>query len=397
MIKAKSTIFAPVKQLIKHTENMSATTVLLILSCCATAHLVIACVLALYARHRIEYLCLAWINGIFGFSLVGAAFFSAIIGSTQPDAMHPLMMLYLVAVCYLQSIYPLSIPMPAFLQWKRMWTYASPAILLIVLYGGVMLFRGRQVILHSASDLWQNFFNIGVLLRLASLILSLYYIANIFMLPHRMARHANVPRYMLGYCLALGISALYYCVCAIHYDIRLMMVYVIIFTLLNLYLAFRTLETMALNLPKPIIKEVKEEPAPEEVAKAEQEDFNEANLLRFQRIQLWMQNHKEEWKDNTFGRDRLCEAVGYNRHLVLQSVRSQGFYNTHEYINSFRIEELKRMVRKGEAKTISECCDAGFGTIKTVRSSFERSEGRPFDEWFKEQLKERTSKAATEQ
>ena len=55
------------------------------------------------------------------------------------------------------------------------------------------------------------------------------------------------------------------------------------------------------------------------------------------------------------------------------------------------------MVRKGEAKTISECCDAGFGTIKTVRSSFERSEGRPFDEWFKEQLKERTSKAATEQ
>ena len=212
MIKAKSTIFAPVKQLIKHTENMSATTVLLILSCCATAHLVIACVLALYARHRIEFLCLAWINGIFGFSLVGAAFFSAIIGSTQPDAMHPLMMLYLVAVCYLQSIYPLSIPMPAFLQWKRMWTYASPAILLIVLYGGVMLFGGRQVILHSASDLWQNFFNIGVLLRLASLILSLYYIANIFMLPHRMARHANLPRYMLGYCLALGISALYYCV-----------------------------------------------------------------------------------------------------------------------------------------------------------------------------------------
>lgn len=119
MIKAKSTIFAPVKQLIKHTENMSATTVLLILSCCATAHLVIACVLALYARHRIEYLCLAWINGIFGFSLVGAAFFSAIIGSTQPDAMHPLMMLYLVAVCYLQSIYPLSIPMPAFLQIGR--------------------------------------------------------------------------------------------------------------------------------------------------------------------------------------------------------------------------------------------------------------------------------------
>lgn len=368
---------------------MSATTILLIISCCATAHLVITCVLGLYARHRIEYLCLAWIDGIFGFALMAAACFSATIGVKQPGALHPLMMLLLVAVCYLQSIYPLSIPMPAFLQWKRMWAYARPAIVLIALYACTMVFGGKQVVLLSPDDLMHNFQNVGVWLRLASMVLSIYYIVNIFRLPHRMARHSDVPRYMLGYCLALGISAVYYCVCAVYYDVTLVMIYLIIFTLLNLYLAFRTLETMAINLPKPVIREVKKEPAPEEVAKAEQEDFNEANLLRFQRIQSWMQNHKEEWKDNTFGRDRLCEAVGYNRHLVLQSVRSQGFYNTHEYINSFRIEELKRMVRKGEATTLSDCCDAGFGTIKTVRSCFERSEGRPIDEWLKEQLSKR--------
>lgn len=376
---------------------MSATSILIIISCCATAHLVITSVLALFARHRVEYLCLAWINGIFGFTLLGGAFFSDAISIKTPDSMHPLMMLYLVAVCYLQSIFPLSIPMPAFLQWRRMWEYASPAIVLIVLYVVGMLFGGKQVTLQTADDLWRNIFNIGVLLRLASLGLSLYYIANIFRLPHRLARHSNVPRYMIGYCVALGISVLYYCVCTIHYNITMMMIYVIIFTLLNLYLAFRTLETTALTLPKPVIQEVSAEPAPEEVEKAEKEDFNEANLLRFQRIQSWMQDHKEEWKDNTFGRDRLCEAVGYNRHLVLQSVRSQGFYNTHEYINSFRIAELKRMVRHGEATTLAECCDAGFGTIKTVRSCFERSEGRSLDEWLKEQVKERTSKAATEQ
>ena len=376
---------------------MSATSILIIISCCATAHLVITSVLALFARHRVEYLCLAWINGIFGFALLGGAFFSDAISIKTPDSMHPLMMLYLVAVCYLQSIFPLSIPMPAFLQWGRMWEYASPAIVLIVLYVVGMLFGGKQVTLQTADDLWRNIFNIGVLLRLASLGLSLYYIANIFRLPHRLARHSNVPRYMIGYCVALGISVLYYCVCTIHYHITMMMIYVIIFTLLNLYLAFRTLETTALTLPKPVIQEVSAEPAPEEVEKAEKEDFNEANLLRFQRIQSWMQDHKEEWKDNTFGRDRLCEAVGYNRHLVLQSVRSQGFYNTHEYINSFRIAELKRMVRHGEATTLAECCDAGFGTIKTVRSCFERSEGRSLDEWLKEQVKERTSKAATEQ
>lgn len=368
---------------------MSATTILLIISCCATAHLVITCVLGLYARHRIEYLCLAWINGIFGFSLTAVACFNAIIGIRQPGALHPIMMLLLVAVCYLQSIYPLSIPMPAFLQWKRMWSYALPAIVLIVLYMLTMLLGGKQVLLYSGTDLKHNFLNVGIWLRVASMGLCLYYIINIFRMPHRMARHADVPRYMIGYCVALGISALYYCICAIYYNITMLMIYLGIFTMLNLYLAFRTLETMALSLPKPVIREVKEEPATEEVAKAEQEDFNEANLLRFQRIQLWMQKHKEEWKDNTFGRDRLCEAVGYNRHLVLQSVRSQGFNNTHEYINSFRIAELKRMVKRGEASTLSECCDAGFGTIKTVRSSFERLEGRPIDGWLKKQLEER--------
>lgn len=368
---------------------MSATTILLIISCCATAHLVITCVLGLYARHRIEYLCLAWINGIFGFSLTAVACFNAIIGIRQPGALHPMMMLLLVAVCYLQSIYPLSIPMPAFLQWKRMWSYALPAIVLIVLYILTMLLGGKQVLLYSGTDLKHNFLNVGIWLRVASMGLCLYYIINIFRMPHRMARHADVPRYMIGYCVALGISALYYCICTIYYNITMLMIYLGIFTMLNLYLAFRTLETMALSLPKPVIREVKEEPATEEVAKAEQEDFNEANLLRFQRIQLWMQKHKEEWKDNTFGRDRLCEAVGYNRHLVLQSVRSQGFNNTHEYINSFRIAELKRMVKRGEASTLSECCDAGFGTIKTVRSSFERLEGRPIDGWLKKQLEER--------
>lgn len=368
---------------------MSATTILLIISCCATAHLVITCVLGLYARHRIEYLCLAWINGIFGFSLAAVACFNATIGIRQPGALHPMMMLLLVAVCYLQSIYPLSIPMPAFLQWKRMWSYALPAIVLIVLYMLTMLLGGRQVLLYSGTDLKHNFLNVGIWLRVASMGLCLYYIINIFRMPRRMARHAIVPRYMIGYCVALGISALYYCICTIYYNITMLMIYLGIFTMLNLYLAFRTLETMAFSLPKPVIREVKEEPATEEVAKAEQEDFNEANLLRFQRIQLWMQKHKEEWKDNTFGRDRLCEAVGYNRHLVLQSVRSQGFNNTHEYINSFRIAELKRMVKRGEASTLSECCDAGFGTIKTVRSSFERLEGRPIDGWLKKQLEER--------
>jgi AraC-like DNA-binding protein len=160
------------------------------------------------------------------------------------------------------------------------------------------------------------------------------------------------------------------------------MIYVIIFTLLNIYLAFRTLENIAIHLPQPALIEVEEEPTEDVVEKAAMEDFNEANLLRFKRIEFWMQNHKEEWTNNTFGRDRLCEAVGYNRHLILQCVRSQGYNNVHDYINRYRIEELKYLISKGKISTLGEVVDAGFGTVQTARSCFLKLEGITLDEYW---------------
>jgi transcriptional regulator GlxA family with amidase domain len=167
------------------------------------------------------------------------------------------------------------------------------------------------------------------------------------------------------------------------------MVYVVMFTFANMYLTFRVLETMAVNLPKPVIEAVESEPSEEEIKKAEREDFNEANIQRFHRIQYWMQTHKEEWTDNTFGRDRLCEAVGFNRHLVLQSVRSQGFNNVHDYINSYRIAELKHLVQTGKATTVNECLAAGFGTSKTVRSCFQKIEDMSLDDFLDNQKTQR--------
>ncbi|MDD6129530.1 MAG: hypothetical protein PUB62_02810, partial [Prevotellaceae bacterium] len=106
--------------------------VLLTLACAATVHFVVACVMSLYARHKIQYLCLAWVNGIFFAFLVLAAFYSGKIAAGAPGALHPVMLLSLVVTCFLQSIFPLSIPMPGYLQWGRMWRYALPAIVLIV-------------------------------------------------------------------------------------------------------------------------------------------------------------------------------------------------------------------------------------------------------------------------
>ncbi len=360
---------------------MTPYAILLTLACSATAHFVMACVISLYARHKTEYLCLAWINGIFTFTLLGATFFSDIIACGQPGVLHPLMLLFLVGTTFLQSIYPLSIPMPGFLQWGRMWRYASPAIVLIVTYSLLKLLGGRIVVLHSLSDIPVNVVSSDVLLRLAALCLSIYYTVNIFRLPHRMAHNANVPHYLLGYCFFLGLSVLYYTFMTIVYSPLLLAVYIGMLTVLNMYLSLRVLETMALSLPKPGIEEVKEAPAgvtPE----TEEEDFNEANLQRFQRMEFWMQNHKEEWTDNTFGRDRLCREVGYNRHLVLQSVRSRGFNNVHDYINTYRIRELKRLVERHEISTVSECMAVGFGAVKTARTCFEKHEGESLDSFL---------------
>ena len=367
--------------------NMNSNSILLILACSATAHLVVSATTAIYARHKVQYLCLAWVNGIFGFILTAVAGISDMIADGKPGIMHPAMILPLLCGVYLQSIFPLSIPMPGFLQAKRMIKYASPVLALIAVYSIARLLGSNIIIMRDFQEVAQNLLSSDVLLRILALGTSIYYIVNIFLLPKRLVHKTDIPSYLIGYCVCLGSSVVFFSIVSIFYDPTALMIYVIIFTLLNLYLAFRTLEEMAVHLPQPAMIEVMEEPTEDTVEKAAKEDFNEANLLRFKRIEFWMQNHKEEWTDNTFGRERLCQAVGYNRHLVLQCVRSQGYYNVHEYINRYRIEELKRLITKGKISTLGETTDAGFGTIQTARSCFLKLEGITLDEYWNKQKK----------
>lgn len=366
--------------------NMSLSTISLILACCSTAHLVIACVLAIYARYKIEYLALTWIMAIFAIVMIVCMPFHNFLNGT-PGLMHPLMLLSLTAICFLQSIYPLSIPMPAYLQWGRMWKYASPAIILYSTYCLAFLCGMKPLHLNSFHDILTHWYSIDLWLRLAALLLSIYYIVNILRLPVRLTHGTELPRYLKGYCSVLSGSVIFYMVCTMWYSPLLIAIYLIIFSLLNLYLCFRTLETMAIQLPKPTIEKVEEEPKPEVIAKAEREDFNEANRQRFQRVEYWMQNHREEWTQSTFNRDMLCEQVGVNRHLLLQCIRSQGYNSTHEYLNTYRCEELKRLILHGQVHTIGETSNAGFGTTKTARSVFMNLTGQSLDEYLTEHKK----------
>lgn len=373
---------------------MSETVLFMTLGASAIVHFVNTCVMALFARHRVQYLCMAWVNGIFFCMTLVASFFSHTIAEAHPGILHPGMLLAILCACYLQSIYPLSIPMPGFLQWERMWRYAHPILVLIGIYAVATLLGSRIVYIYSGEELLGNILSSDILMRLCALGLSIYYIVNIFMLPRRMARHTGVPRFLLGYCIALSLSVVFYTYVAIFYDLTLIAVYIVLFTVLNLYLVFRTLESIALQMPRPAIPALTDSPLKdgdvqhdasplkEDMEASSCLDFNEANLHRFQRINFWMQTHKKEWKDSSFGRDRLCTEVGLNRHLVLQSVRSQGFNNVHDYISSFRVAELKRMIARGEVNTLNDTLDAGFGTVQTVRACFLKAEGITLDEFL---------------
>lgn len=354
------------------------------------AQVVITAVMSLFARHKVQYLAIAWIMGIFAAVAIGALAIDDVIVNSNPGMLHPIMLLALTATIFLQSIYPLSITMPAFLQWGRSWKYAAPAVCLFAIYGVALILGQRPVAVYTWTELWEHLFSSDILLRFAMLALCIYYIVNIFRLPRVMLRNPDTPHYLFGYAFALGLSLCLYTWLAIDFSVQLLCVWAVVFTGVNLYLCLRTLETLALSLPQPPITAVTEVVDETEsslvtetrLAEASQEDFNEANQHRFEHIESWMQHHKREWTDFTFGRDQLCAQTGINRHLMLQSVRSQGYYNIHEYISRYRIEEVQRMIQGGEATTLTACLDAGFATVKTLRAAFEKFTGESLDHYL---------------
>lgn len=350
------------------------------LLCAAVVHILMTAVMAVFARHKIQYLSIAWFMGIFGVASACVVPFADAIESVRPAILHAGPLMGLMAVVFLQSIYPLGITMPGYLQWERMWSYALPAIVLMVLYPVLALLGMVTPNYYTWAELRGSLLTLDMLLRLGMLGVSVYYIINIFRLPHQLLRMPDVPHYLRGYATALGLSSCLYVWMIVQFSVPLFEVWLVFFTLINLYMCLRTLETIALSLPMPAIKRVEAEPVVE--TEQVQDDFNEANRQRFERIEFWMQNNTAAWKDYTFGRDQLCEGVGINRHLVLQALRSQGYNDVHEYISTYRVEELQRLIVQGRIKMLRESVDAGFGTIKTARSSFERIKGVNLDEFL---------------
>lgn len=360
--------------------------VTLTFACCATAHFVGMCIMGILALRRVQYLSLAWILAIFFGVIAVVAMFGEDVAEGRPGILNPYMLIMLVVGTYLQSIYSLGIAMPGYLQWGRMCRYASPILALAFVYVVAVYSRGQLAEVHSLGELFENMFSLDLALRLVAMVLGLLYVLNIVFLPRRLAYKSGYPMLLVAYMLVLILSVILYLYTTLNYTPWLLCAYMVMFTLVNFFWVCHSMETLILMIPHPNISLDSEnvpELREEKLGDEQQEiDFNEVNLKRYLRVQLWMQNNKEQWMSNGFTRDILCEETGINRQLMLQCIRSQGHNNVHEYITAYRVRELKRLVSCGEVSCVSDSLVVGFGSIKTARLCFQRIEGQSLDDFL---------------
>jgi len=337
-------------------------------------HLVMAIVLYIYARRSVAYLAQAWIlfltSLIFGVALGYLCYTTEI----KPIGMlNPLLLISLMVLSFLQSVNPLGMVMPGYLQFGRMVKYALPAAGVIVLYLIGLVAGSKVVEINSLSDLHANLLSGDVLLRLAALILSFYYIVNIIIIPHRLIRNHSLPSNVVTYATLLGMIQLLFFVNTLWFSYTNTIIYEFLYTAVTMMLCGCIINPLMQAQPYPEIQLVETPPTNEEIAEVEDEDFNEANSRRFESIEYAMQ-HEKPYVSADFNRDRLCRLAGFNRHVVLQTIRSQGYNDVHDYISRYRVTELRRLVEEGEITDVRQHERVGFRTLKTALTSFERYE-----------------------
>lgn len=323
------------------------TLVLVTVEFAAATHFMMSLVMFYLARRSVQFLSQAWIMLLICLMYCAGLFFVATNDVIpQPGIMHPVLLIYLLACSYLLSIYPLGLCMPGYLQWGRMWGYAAPALVLIFIYSIGAAVGSNLANVYTFNDIFNSFLSGDVVLRIIALLLSGYYIVNIFRLPHTLVKNMQLPNDLIAYGSALGLVSLLFVVLTIRFDLVLLTIYMLLFTAVNMFLFFRILRPTVEAISYPDFRQVETPPTREEITQSEVDDFNEANLHRFEVMEYVMQ-HDKPFLDCGFNRERLCRLAGFNRHMVLQSLRSQGYNDIHEYIMRYRVAAMKSAIGGG--------------------------------------------------
>lgn len=362
----------------------------------AVTHLSMAIVLFIYASRSVAYKAQAWVLMLI--SVIYATVLSFLVLSPDVPAMgmlNPYMLIFLLVTSFLLSINPLGMLMPGYLQLGRMVRYASPAIVVVSLYVLGLLAGSSVVSIDDWSDIANNFLTSDVLLRIIALLLSFGYIFNIIFVPHLRLRRHTLPKNVVSYAMLLGIVQLIFVICTVRFSVPLIVVYEVLFAAVSIMLCGCIINPLMQAQPYPEIKPVEVTPTVEEITVAEEVDFNEANLRRFERVEYVMQ-HEKPYVSPEFNRERLCRCAGFNRHLLLQTLRSQGYNDVHDYISRYRVSELRRLVEVGEVTDTRQVERVGFKTVKTALMAFERYEHIPLLQFMEDVARRNAHGGASE-
>lgn len=362
----------------------------------AVTHLSMAIVLFIYASRSVAYKAQAWVLMLI--SVIYATVLSFLVLSPDVPAMgmlNPYMLIFLLVTSFLLSINPLGMLMPGYLQLGRMVRYASPAIVVVSLYVLGLLAGSSVVSIDDWSDIANNFLTSDVLLRIIALLLSFGYIFNIIFVPHLRLRRHTLPKNVVSYAMLLGIVQLIFVICTVRFSVPLIVVYEVLFAAVSIMLCGCIINPLMQAQPYPEIKPVEVTPTVEEITVAEEVDFNEANLRRFERVEYVMQ-HEKPYVSPEFNRERLCRCAGFNRHLLLQTLRSQGYNDVHDYISRYRVSELRRLVEVGEVTDTRQVERVGFKTVKTALMAFERYEHIPLLQFMEDVVRRNAHGGASE-
>ena len=89
---------------------------------------------------------------------------------------------------------------------------------------------------------------------------------------------------------------------------------------------------------------------------------------------LHCMEEKKMYKNPSLTLDMLAETIGTNRSylsVLINSRMKKGFV---EYVNFYRVEEAKRLLRTGNDKIAHVCAEAGFGSTQTFYTAFKNFE-----------------------
>lgn len=97
---------------------------------------------------------------------------------------------------------------------------------------------------------------------------------------------------------------------------------------------------------------------------------DESRLSAIERLDRYMTTEKP-YINASLGRKELAEATGLSQDAVMTVIRSERNCSVHSYINSFRLEEARRILDTDPRRTIADIAGAtGFGTARTLQRGF---------------------------